>query len=265
MLSTIKKVAPVLELFTPERPEWRMSEIASELGMPKSSAHSLLSTLADIGLLTTTSRGRYRLGWTLLTLGERMRVSLDFRTHVVPVMEELAAGVRELVLLAVLDRTQALYVARAEGSHPAARIAGVRVGARLPVHCTAVGKVLLASRDPAEVRQMLTGVQLRQLTPRSIVTLDALETVLAQVRADGVAYDFGEAASDISCIAAPVHDRHDCVVAAISVSVPGYRFERVRPRALQAVHTAARAASMALATAELHDQQDELIPTSALR
>jgi DNA-binding IclR family transcriptional regulator len=62
MLNTVKKIGPVLELFTPERPEWRMTEIAQALARPKSSTHSLLTTLVDIGLLSVTHRGRYRLG-----------------------------------------------------------------------------------------------------------------------------------------------------------------------------------------------------------
>jgi IclR family KDG regulon transcriptional repressor len=88
MLTTIQKIGPVLELFTVERPEWRMSDIARELGTPKSSAHSLVATLAEIGLLSVGANGSYRLGWNLLSLSERMRASLDFRQHAVPVMQE---------------------------------------------------------------------------------------------------------------------------------------------------------------------------------
>lgn len=248
MLNTVKKVGPVLELFTPERSEWRMTEIAQALEMPKSSAHSLLSTMADIGLLSTTNQGRYRLGWMLLTLGDRMRVTVDFRSRVQPLMEELAGRLRETVLLAVLDRDQVLYVERAEGTHPTVRLAGVRVGARLPVHCTAVGKVLLADRDPSEVRAIISRAGMKPFTKRSHSTVEDLENDLAHVRSRGAAFDLGEVSPDVFCIAVPVRDHYRSVVAAMSVSVPAYRFDPSREAVLDALSDTGERASAALAS-----------------
>lgn len=246
MLNTVKKVGPVLELFTPERPEWRMTDIANALQMPKSSAHSLVSTMAEIGLLSTSTRGRYRLGWMLLMLSERMRVSLDFRSHVLPIMQELSAELRETVLLAVLDRDQVLYVERAEGTHPTVRLAGVRVGARLSAHGTAVGKVILADRDPGEVRAIIGREGMKRYTERTVQTLEALEDELVSVRARGAAFDFGEISPDVCCIAVPVRDRYGAVVAGMSCSVPEYRFERLRERMLEGLLRAAERAAAAL-------------------
>jgi IclR family KDG regulon transcriptional repressor len=226
MLNTIKKVGPVLDLFTAEQPEWRMTDMARALEMPKSSAHALVSTLASIGLLSVTSSGRYRLGWNLLSLAERMRASLDLKGVATPAMQALEADVRENVLLAVLDRREVVYVERVEGTHPMVRLAGVRVGSRAPAHCTAVGKVLLAEREPEEVRALLRASGMRALTRRTVTSLEAFEEELKQVRIHGVGFDRQEIVAEVGCLAAPVYDQYGTVVAAVSLAMPWYRFER---------------------------------------
>jgi DNA-binding IclR family transcriptional regulator len=250
MLNTVRKVGPVLDLFTPEHPEWRMTDIAKALGMPKSSTHALVSTLAEIGLLSIGSQGRYRLGWRLLTLSERMRASLDFREVAMPVMTALAAALRETVLLSVLDGDEVLYVERAEGSHPTVRLAGVRVGGRLPLHCSASGKILLADRDPAEVRAIVERAGLRPLTQRSHRGFDELDADLGRVRARGYATDDGEIVVDVCCLAVPVHDRYGAVLAAMSVSVPKYRFAATRDAVLDALSRAGEDVSERLREAD---------------
>lgn len=250
MLNTVKKIGPVLELFTAQRPEWHMTEIARALGMPKSSTHSLLASLVDIGLLAPGSRGRYRLGWNLLTLSDRMRACLDFREHALEPMRELAEATREKVLLAALDRHCVVYVERVEATHPTVRVAGVRVGTRSPAYCTAVGKVLLAHCDPEHVRTLLAAHPMQPLTPHTITTIEALEQQLARVRATGVAFDDGEVSEDVGCVAAPIHDRSGDVVAAISVSMPLYRFHERHRHVVEPLERAVRSASGSLAHAD---------------
>ena len=242
-LNTVKKIGPVLELFTPERPEWRMTDIARALDTPKSSAHSLVSTLAEIGLLSVAPSGRYRLGLNLLTLSERMRASMDVLQDATPAMQELAQTLRETVLLATLDRREVVYVERVEGTHPMVRLAGVRPGSRLPVHATAVGKILLAFRDPLETRQLMSTAKFKQYTRHTIKDVDELEEALVEVRARGVAYDFQEVSPDAICVAAPITDRYGTVIAGMSVCVPAYRFEAKRRELVQALSEAADEAS----------------------
>jgi DNA-binding IclR family transcriptional regulator len=251
VLSTIKKIGPVLELFTPERPEWRMTEIARALEMPKSSAHSLVTTLAEVGLLSTSDQGGYRLGWNILSLSERMRASLDFRKHALPVMQQLAESVQETVLLATLDRQRVIYLERAEGNHPMVRLAGVRVGSKAPAHCTSVGKILLAFRDPDEVRALFAAEGLRAMTKRTITDLDEFLAELTKVRSRGLAYDLGEIVPDISCVAAPVQDRYGSVVAAISVPTPAYRFEQKRDVIVEKLQKATADVSSRLTAAQI--------------
>ena len=116
-VASVRRIGPVLDLFTADRPEWRMSEIARALSMPKSTTHALLGSMVEVGLLSLTPRRRYQLGWSLLSLGERMRVGLDFRRHALPAMQELARAVHETVVLCALDRSSVVVVERVEGDH----------------------------------------------------------------------------------------------------------------------------------------------------
>jgi len=141
-------------------------------------------------------------------------------------MQVLEGDVRENVLLAVLDRREVVYVERVEGTHPMVRLAGVRVGSRAPAHGTAVGKVLLAEREPEEVRALLASTGMRALTRRTITSVTAFEDELKRVRINGVAYDRQEIVAEVGCLAAPVYDRYGNVVAAVSLAMPWYRFER---------------------------------------
>jgi IclR family KDG regulon transcriptional repressor len=258
MLNTVKKVGPVLDLFTAEQPEWRMTDIARALAMPKSSAHALVTTLADVGLLSVGPSGRYRLGWNLLSLAERMRASLDFKQVATPAMQALEGDVRENVLLAVLDRREVVYVERVEGTHPMVRLAGVRVGSRAPAHCTAVGKVLLAEREPEEVRALLESTGMRAMTRRTITSIAALEEELKQVRIYGVGYDRQEIVPEVGCIAAPVYGRYGDVVAAVSLAMPWYRFERREREFIQPLKAAADAITARLA-APVAEPRRELV------
>lgn len=222
-LNTVKKIGPVLDLFTSEQPEWRMTDIARALNTPKSTAHALVSTLAEIGLLSVGPSGRYRLGLGLLSLSERVRASLDILQHARPPMQDLARSTRETVLLATLDRHEVIYIDRVEGMHPAVRLAGVRPGSRVPAHCTAVGKALLAYRDLEEVRKLMAASTFRRFTPATITDIESLEQELVKVRRRGVAFDREEVLPGVACMAAPVMDRYGSVVAGVSLSVPAYR------------------------------------------
>ena len=236
-VASIRRIGPVLDLFTPDRPEWRMSEIARALSMPKSTAHALLGSMVDVGLLSLTPRRRYQLGWSLLSLGERMRVGLDFRRHALPAMQELARAVHETVVLSALDRSSVVIVERVEGDHPMVRLAGAAPGTRAPAHRTAAGLVLLAARPPREVGALLDGLP----------GLAALQRTLDDVRRRGVGIARGELATDVAAIAAPLTDAHGTVVAAIGLQVPAYRFPRDTTRLADALCGVAASVSRRIA------------------
>lgn len=238
MLQTICKIGPVLDLFTDKCADWGVAEVASALEMPRSSAHALLSSLADTGLLRSGGRGRYRIGWRVVELGETLRGSVDVRSFARPVMQELALCLGETVNLVVWDRGRALYVEKVAGHHPVS-VLGVRVGAKTAAHACAAGKVLLTHRDPAEIRRYLAHRQLRALTRNTLSDPAALNQELHKVRASGCAIDAGETVAEVHCVAAPVKDDFGSVVAALSVTASASRF---LPRVAELKRAAIRAA-----------------------
>lgn len=246
MLQTIQKIGPVLDLFTPEQPEWGVSEVASAVGVPRSSAHSLLASLVDTGLLQCRGRGRYRIGWRVVEMGQTLRASVDVQAAATDPMQQLFETFGETTHLAVMDRYKTLYVDKIPGNH-VINVMGARVGTHVDMHCTAIGKVLLAACDPEEVERFVTAKPLRRLTSATIVNPAALTHELERVRSTGSAFDAGEAVSEVHCVAAPIRDDLGSVVAAISMSLPVNRFTPARSELRRAVVATAAEVSRRLA------------------
>jgi DNA-binding transcriptional ArsR family regulator len=110
MSRTMKKAMRLLDLFSLQRPEWGVSEVAKALGFPKSTTSELMSDLADQRLLSRSTKGKYRLGWRLFELSQTLLDTTEFKNEARRVMEELVECWRETVHLAVLDGVQAVYI-----------------------------------------------------------------------------------------------------------------------------------------------------------
>ncbi len=227
MLQTVQKAAEVLNLFSTEHPEWGISELAKTLTFPKSSTSALVSTMAEQGLLRRTSGGRYKLGWRVVALSQVLLSTTDFRLEARPVMEALIARFGETVHLATLEKGQIIYVDKLQGTR-AVQVSVTGVGYRLPAHCSGVGKVILAERPWDEVQQILSKRGMPAVTSKTITTLEAFKAELARVALQGYAYDIEEAVEELCCVAAPIRDHSGEIVAALSLSVPAYRFQQAR-------------------------------------
>lgn len=237
-LNTVQKVGLVLDLFRAESPEWGVSEVAARLAIPRSSAHALLSSLAEIGILQWREGGRYRVGWRVLELAEVRRRMIDVRAAATPVLERLVRAHGETCHLAVRDRDHVLYVDKLVGNHNIT-VQGARVGARLEAHCTAVGKVLFAYADPADLEAYLMSAPMPRHTGSTITGADRFRTEMEKIRLQGFGFDLGEAVEDVFCVAAPIRDELGQVVAALSMSSPVNRFTRHRDDYVQAVKAGA--------------------------
>ena len=224
MLATVKKLDPALDLFTADRPEWGVSEVAGALGMSKSSAHALLTTLDDIGLLKRTADARYRLGWRVLSLSRTLLQTNDVRLRISGPLRRAVDRSGETMHLAVYDRGSVVYLERVRSPH------SVRLptdpGVRLPAHNSAVGKVLLAHRGEDAVTHYVDRGRLRRYTGNTIVDADELLREVERVRADGVAYDREETIQGLCCVGAPVRAANGDVIAAVSISAKTAHFDR---------------------------------------
>jgi DNA-binding IclR family transcriptional regulator len=245
MLQTIQKAGELLALYDRDHSEWGVRDAASKLKMAKSSAHDLMNSLAKLGFLNKTEDNRYRLGWRLVTLSETLLATTELRKEAHPVMEELAAQYQETVHLAVLDDTQAVYVDKLEGRQ-AVRVELTSLGARLYAHCSALGKVLLANRPEEEVKRIIQIAGLPRFTPNTVTDEDELLQALPKIRKQGYAYDLEEILPDLCCVAAPIYNHTGDVIAAISMSIPAFRFRRSQTEYREAVMRAAKTISKCL-------------------
>ena len=234
MLQTIEKASEVLALFNREHSEWGVREVAEALGLAKSSAHDLLTSLEQVGLLGKNDEGRYRLGWRLVTLSETLLATTELRREARPIIEELADQYRETIHLAVLDDTKVVYVDKLEGKQ-AVRVELTALGTRLYAHCSALGKVLLAYEPEENVKRIIKAEGLPRFTANTITDANELEETLVKVRKQGYATDQEEILPDLCCIGAPIHNHTGYVIAAISMSLPAYRFQRSQAEFRKAV------------------------------
>ena len=212
-----------------------MSELSRGLGIPKSSLHGLLRTLADRGWVASVDGGsRFRLGVRALQVGARFVDEDELVAQVAPSLDRLAATTGETVQHARLDGDRIVYLAKRDSPHPVRIISSI--GSRLPAHATALGKALLAERDDETLRSLLT-LPLPPLTPHTLTDWQPLAADLADVRSRGYAVDDGEAAEGLRCFAVVVpagrsSDEPDAATDAISVSVPSFRLDDAHEREL---------------------------------
>ncbi|WP_370615525.1 IclR family transcriptional regulator [Mumia sp. Pv 4-285] len=215
-----------------------VTEIAGELGVHKSTAFRLVSTLESHRLVEqTTERGRYRLGVGILRLAGATTARLDLVQEARPVCVQLAADTGETVNIAVLSESSALYLDQIAGS--SALQPHNWVGQHIPLHATSNGKVLLSGLDDQRLKEVLG--TLARFTPQTITTRPTLREELARVRERGYAVAVDELEDGLTAVAAPVRNAHGDVVASISVSGPSFRLtsERVEQALPQLVAAAA--------------------------
>lgn len=230
----------LLDCFSPGGGSFRLTELARGAGLSKTTAFRLTGELVRLGLLERDG-DTYRLGGRLFELGSLVPRRSSLRETAVPYLQDLFEATRETVHLGIRDDHDVVYVERIHG-HGAVQLPS-RIGGRLPLTCTGVGKALLAFSEGELVDEVLAA-PLRRLTSYSIDDPVRLRTVIEQVQASGIAYEEQEAADGVSCIAAPVFAGRGIAVAAISLAVPRGRF---RPAQLApAVRTAALGLSRAL-------------------
>ena len=221
-LSSVRNAARLLKEFGRGDREIGVTELSRRLGIGKSTAHRLLSTLADERLLEQDPHtGAYRLGLAMYELGASVALHTDLHEACSPVLDQLRNATRETVQVAVLDGREVVYVERRE-SPQTLRLFG-RVGHRNSAHCTSTGKVLLAALPPEVLEATLHGWRLERKTPYTITDPRALRSGLEEVRHRGWAENIGESELGAASIAAAIRDERGDVVAALSIVDPVHR------------------------------------------
>lgn len=235
-VQSVERALMLLDLLAREHREMSLTEIANCMHWPKSTVHGLIATLRDCSYVDQSLvSGCYRLGVRLFELGNIVARSWDIRALALPALQNLNNQLGEMVQLATEDKGEVLYLEKLDSTHMMRIVS--EIGARLPMHCTGLGKVLLAYKKPAEIKWILTKHGMPPMTSRTITNREALERELIKIRRQGYAMDDREIMDSLRCVAAPVYDRDGNVKYAISVSglansLQGERLEMARDELL---------------------------------
>jgi DNA-binding IclR family transcriptional regulator len=223
-LKSLAKVMRVLSCFSTINRSLSLTELCAATGYPRSTTHRLVSSMRDVGLLDQErQRDRYRLGLKLFELGNIVLANMDLHREARRHVEALSQISGQIVHLALFDGRQAIVIHRAnsasDGGTPLTLIEAA------PVHCTSVGKAVLAFQ-PAEVIDGIIGAGLKRYTGKTITNGKKLQAELAQIRKRGYALDDGEHQPGLRCIGAPVRDSSGRVIAGVSVSGPAWKIPK---------------------------------------
>lgn len=222
LVSAAARLLSILERLSMKR-SWGLEELSREVGLAKPTTYRFLLTLQELGYARRDEAERWAMTLKLFNVGSRALDSLDLHAAARPVAEELSAELGETIHMGVLEGDSAVYVLKIESKHTIRMYS--RVGRRIPLYCTAIGKVLLSQASAEERKKALSGVKLVAHTPKTITTRADLEAELRQVKARGWAFDNEEHETGIRCIGAPVFDHTGEVLAAISASWPLFRYD----------------------------------------
>jgi DNA-binding IclR family transcriptional regulator len=242
--SVTSRALDLLGAFDPEHRSLTLSELARRAGLPLATAHRLIGELQRWGALDRRPNGDYVIGRRLWDLGLLAPVQSGLRQAASPFLHDLYGATLATVHLAVRDGIEVLYVDRLAG-HVSVPVVS-KIGSRLPMHATGVGKVLLAYA-PEDVVAAALNV-LTRVTPYTVTNPALLREQLRRARIDGYATTGDEMSLGASSVAVPVRGSGDEVVAALGIVVPDLR--RERPRLVSALQVAARGISRTLASGE---------------
>lgn len=219
----------VMEMLAQNGPMGLM-ELSNALKLHKSTVHRLLNSLIYMGYVRQDEENnRYSLTFKIVRLAGQMLDKIDILSLVHPYLKKLRTLTGETVHFVQMDGTHAVYIAKEESQSNSIRMVS-RVGSRIPLYRSGVGKAMLAMMDEEQVRQIWLNSSIEPVTKNTIVTLDHLLQVLETIRQNGYALDDEENEVGVRCIAAAIPDYRGAAAYAFSISAPVSRMtdERIR-------------------------------------
>ena len=225
-VGVLTKVLSIFDLLDRSPDGLQLRAIAEQTKLNKSTAYRFLAHLEKDGYLVRESSGAYLLGPRLVHLGSGSTYQSTIRRISRPILEALWRESGETVNLGALAGRDVLYLDVLESPHDFRLVS--KIGMRRPMHCTGLGKAILAWQPAGFRDELLTNTKLQKLTPNSITRSAELVAELGRIRRLGYAVDNEEAELGARCVAAPVFDSSGLIVAGISVSGPVIRMSRTR-------------------------------------
>jgi len=222
-IKSIDKALDLLEFLSSNGHEIGIAEISAKLNMGLSTVHRILNTLKSRGYVIQNKKtAKYRLGIKLFELGCEVQSTKNLIKNTRPYLKKLSELTKETANLAILEGKEVIYLHTIESSEILRT--GIHQGTRLPAHCTALGKVLLAFLPEEDFNNLYKNNEpLVSIAPNSISSFDELRKELKKVKEQGYAMDREEFKVGINCISCPIFDKDGEFIAAISITGPATR------------------------------------------
>jgi IclR family acetate operon transcriptional repressor len=226
-VKSLVKALNILQVLADEEPPYTLTQLSRRLKLHVSTVHRLLVNLLRHGFVEEDAvSGGYQLGYRVLRMGLRVLDRLDFRRAAQPLLRALNLRTKETVHLAILQETRGISIEKFDSPQPVGLDA--RLGGIMPLHCTGVGKTLLAYQSEELLNQITHTPGLTRMTARTITGLPQLRKELERIREQGYTVDQEEAVEGLSCVAGPIFNHVGQVVAAFSVAGPATRLTPAR-------------------------------------
>ena len=220
-IRSIVRAIKILEAFT-TKTKMGITEISKMLKIPKSTSHSIVSTLEKEGILEKDlESNKYYLGIKLFELGDKARENFELRNVAISYLKELNEMFDETVHLTIPEDGEVLYIECFE-STKRLRTYSV-IGVRAPMYCTAVGKAILAFLPDNEIDKIINESELKKFTKNTITDKEKLKLELQKIRKNGYAIDNMEHEEGVRCVGAPIKNKSGYPLASISISGPSQR------------------------------------------
>ncbi len=241
LINSILRACNILKCFTGDKTHFKISDLARELHLDRSTTYRILLSLERAGFVERDEEvGTYSLGLAAFEIGNAYLMQKDLIQVSNPIMADLASKAQETVHLAVLSDIEIVYVNKVDSP----RTLGVmsKIGQRGPLHCTALGKTLLAYQPEGEQAKIIQKIRMTPFTSRTITSKQKLMKELRIIRKQGYALDRREIEEDVECIGSPIQNHLGNVIAAISISGPQIKIGT--PRERQFIHAVVKAAAL---------------------
>lgn len=220
-IKSLVKITRILDCFSISDRALSLVEVCKKTGFPRSTTHRLLASMREVGFLDQDrERDRYRLGIKMFEYGNRVLSNLDLHREARPIVDALKQMTGQSIHLAVFDGLRAVVIHREEPSQGG--ITPINLMENAPVHCTSIGKAILAFQTN-EIIQRVIDKGLLRFTDTTITDESWLRDELETVRSQGYAVDNSEHQPGLRCIGAPIRNQTGQVFASISVSASAWQ------------------------------------------
>ena len=227
-VQSIDRAFDLLECLSADRRGRRLTELANELNLHKSTVYRILHALQDRGYVEQDDK-RYKLGLRFIHLSSQLLNSIELKTEAEPYLRNLSDQTGQTVFLAIREGNEVVYIDKVEQFNSLRRYS--IIGSRVPIYCTSLGRALLFDDSPEELRVVLQKKTLKELTPNTVTDKNKLINLIENFKSRGWSEDVEEHQPGVRCVGAPVYDYRNKIAAAVStawnVSKPDADPERI--------------------------------------